>query len=346
MQSAVSINLHSPVKACSVCQKTLRESKQHRCRRCAATVCSKCSKHKRKEVGYDKADKLVRVCAECVKRDEFTAVIESKPLGISISALRGKTKDLGGILSIQAKSHGAMRAAEQRDSALRFEKTVIICIGQDVEALDSIELLPYNDAVERLRTQTPPFSVRCKVELSACAHARPDTRVCLRVQKWNRNTKKSVKEQEHQDTLARLEQEEERQKSHAKRSRKKKGKKGKAEPTEAEDQFETGTPSFSASVSNQSYREPSAKRYDIYVHVECDSYNICADTANSNFSFESESEHPQHTSHVSGASTGSAVTSPTRNADDLFTGTGGSASKERYAGLHDIEEHPAMALVM
>ena len=48
---------------------------------------------------------------------------------------------------------------------------------------------------------------------------------------------------------------------------------------------------------------------------------------------------------MSGASTGSAVTSPTRHADDLFS-TGASASKERYAGSPDIEEHPAMALVM
>ena len=153
--STVSINLSTASKQCAQCHKILKENKQHRCRRCAGVVCSKCSKNKRKEVGYDN---LVRVCDGCVKRDEFTVTVNRKPLGIQIGPLYGKTDDLGGILIIGVKDNGGIKDLENAEN-LKFDKTVIINIQKE-----NIELMCYNDAIEKLRRQQTPFEIHCKVQ--------------------------------------------------------------------------------------------------------------------------------------------------------------------------------------
>eukprot|EP01084_Bolivina_argentea_P071025 129180_1 len=198
--SQISIHLGSPNKSCTCCRKALKESKQHRCRRCAAIICSKCSKHKRKEVSYNK---LVRVCDNCITRDEFSVQIKSKPLGIQIGPLYGKTNDIGGILIIGVKDGGGIQDCQMEED-VSCEKTVIIAIGKEEyksqERMKNIELLAYNEAIEVLRTQPIPFYISCK--------------------KWNRNTKKSAKEQlekEHQQliqqTLAEMQRMEEEKKT-------------------------------------------------------------------------------------------------------------------------------------
>ena len=116
------------------------------------------SKNKRKEVGYDK---LVRVCDGCIKRDEFTVQVQHKPFGIQIGPLYGKTDDIGGIF-VQSVKIGQEFERIELEEGLKFEKTVIIAIG--AKKMENIELLPYNDAIEMLRTQSVPMYIRCKVE--------------------------------------------------------------------------------------------------------------------------------------------------------------------------------------
>ena len=88
--------------------------------------------------------------------------ISRKPLGIQISALYGKTNDIGGILIVKVKEHGGFRDAESQGN-IRCERTVIIAIGSDPKNLKNIELMEYNDALEKLRNEAVPFTVSLKV---------------------------------------------------------------------------------------------------------------------------------------------------------------------------------------
>lgn len=97
-----------------------------------------------------------------VERDEFTVKISHKPMGVQISALHGKTNDVGGILIVKVKDHGGFGEAASTEN-VRFERTVIIALGIDEDSLLNIELKEYNDALELLRNQPIPFTVSCKV---------------------------------------------------------------------------------------------------------------------------------------------------------------------------------------